>query len=276
MAVLTIARELGAMIRGEELALCNTLKLHCISKATIEKRFSEMGIDQELLRRFDECKPGLLGAVSKSAEYYWETLRTILLQESVHGNIAIIGRGGNFLFSGLANCLRIKLVAPENFRIRQIATQQSIPEAEARKLIRKSDRSREKFCKFYYGQSWKDPANYDLIINTEHISLEELAHILPPLLPSPPSEQQQQQLQLVVQGQIIRHALLSIKDLQLLCPEVFFDKDGTATLHGTVPSVIVAKRAEEAVRKMPGVNSVINELTVVTRDIPNRLPPLMH
>ena len=105
MAVLTIARELGAMIRGEELALCNTLKLHCISKATIEKRFSEMGIDQELLRRFDECKPGLLGAVSKSAEYYWETLRTILLQESVHGNIAIIGRGGNFLFSGLANCL---------------------------------------------------------------------------------------------------------------------------------------------------------------------------
>ncbi|MBE6357056.1 MAG: BON domain-containing protein [Lentisphaerae bacterium] len=276
MAVLTIARELGAMVGGEELALCNTLKLHCVTKATLEKRFAEMGIERELLQRFDECRPGLLGAISKSAEYYWETLRTVLLQELMQDNIAFVGRGGNFLLSGLVNCLRIKLIAPEPFRIRQIATQQSISEAEAKKLIRQSDSGREKFCKFYYGKSWSDPANYDLIVNTENISMEELADILPALLPAPPSETQKKQLGLTLQAQIIRHTLLGIPDLQLLCPDVQFDENGTVTLHGNVPSVSVAKRIEETVKNMPQVTAVDNQLTVATGNVPNRLPPMMH
>jgi hypothetical protein len=89
------------MVGGEELALCGKLGLKCVSKSTLEKRFTSMGIEQKLLQRFDECKPGLFGAISKDAEYYWETLRTVLLQELMQDDIAFIGRGGNFLLYGL-------------------------------------------------------------------------------------------------------------------------------------------------------------------------------
>jgi hypothetical protein len=35
MAVLTVAREFGSIVSGEELALCNSLNLHCVSKTTL-------------------------------------------------------------------------------------------------------------------------------------------------------------------------------------------------------------------------------------------------
>jgi len=81
---------------------------------------------------------------------------------------------------------------------------------------------------------------------------------------------------LTLQAQIIRHTLLGIPDLQLLCPDVQFDENGTVTLHGNVPSVSVAKRIEETVKNMPQVTAVDNQLTVATGNVPNRLPPMMH
>lgn len=276
MAVLTIARELGAIVAGEELTLCSTLGMHCISKSTLENRFAQLGISREFLSRFDECKPGLLGAITNSAEYYWETLRTVILQELLQDNIAVFGRGGNFLLHGLVECLRIKFTAPEDFRIRQIAMQLSIPESEAGKMIRQSDNAKEKFCNFYYGQSWKAPENYDLVINTETISMESVAELLPPLLPAPVTDLRKQQLRLIVESQIIKHALAAIPELQLVYPEVIFDESGTVTLRGNVPSQAASRRAEEIVRGMPQVDAVNNELKVILKDIPNRLPPMMH
>ena len=51
MAVLTVAREFGSIVSGEELALCNSLNLHCVSKTTLEQRFAALGIEKEFLSR---------------------------------------------------------------------------------------------------------------------------------------------------------------------------------------------------------------------------------
>ncbi|MBO5667534.1 MAG: cytidylate kinase family protein [Lentisphaeria bacterium] len=276
MAVLTIARELGAIVSGEELAVCATLGLHCISRATLEKRFLELGIDRNCFHRFDECRPGIAGAVTNGASCYWENLRTIILQELLQDNIAIIGRGGNFLLYELVDCLRVRFVAPREYRIRQIARERAISENEAGKIIAQSDVDREKFCNFYYGKSWKDPDNYDLVINTAEIPMEKVAILIPQLLPPPVSGAEKQQLQLLIRAQIIKQTLCAAPELQLHFAEVMVDESGTVTLRGNVASSSAARRAEEIVAAMPEVSAVNNELVVVLQDIPNRLPPFMH
>ena len=275
MAVLTIARETGAIVSGEELTLCNTLGLHCISKASLERRFAALGIENDFLRRFDERKPGFSGSLNNSAGYYWETLRTAVLQELLQDNIAVFGRGGNFLLYGLVDCLRIRLIAPEQFRMEQLAKELSIPESKALKIIRQSDNDRRKFCDYYYGKEWDNPANYDLVINTAEIDMESVAGIVAPLLPAPVNDQRKQQLQTVVQTQIIKHTLFAVPELQLIYPDVICDESGTVTLRGNVPSAAAARRASEVVANIPGVTAVNNELVVVLKDIPNRLPPFI-
>ncbi len=276
MAVLTIARELGAIVRGEELILCNKLNLHCVSKTTLEQRFAELGIDREFLRRFDECNPGFVGAMTDSAEYYWENLRTAVMKELVQDNIALLGRGGNFLLHGVTGCLRIRLVANEDFRVQQVAREFCISDAEARKMVRKSDSERTKFCEYYYGGDWKDPVNYDLVINTAFIDIDEIAALLYPLLPPPVTEEEKEKLQLVIRAQIIKHTLFQVSELQLRFPDVECFSDGSVTLRGTVASEAAKRRAAAIVEALPDVKYVNNGLNVVQLDIPNRLPPMMH
>lgn len=276
MAVLTVAREFGAIVRGEELTLCNTLNLKCISKATLTRRFAEMGIKDEFLHRFDECKPGLLSAINNDTCCYWETLRTIIMQELLQDNIAIIGRGSNFLLHPLVPCLRIKLTAPEEFRIRNIAAQYDVSDTEAKKLLRQSDCARKNFCEFYYGEDWSDPRNYDLVVNTASIPLETLATIIPPLMPPELTASDKEELQLLIQEQLIKHALLCQVELQIRFPEVECYADGKVCLHGSVPSTAAKQRAEEIIKTIPGVTAVDNQLTVVLNEIPARMPPFMH
>jgi hypothetical protein len=143
-------------------------------------------------------------------------------------------------------------------------------------MIRHSDNAREKFCDYYYGKSWRDPKNYDLVINTQSVSMEDVANVIKPLLPPAVNDNRKQELQLILQAQIIKHTLFGVKDLQLRFPEVVCDADGVVTLHGTVPSAAASRHAEEIVAKLPEVRAVNNELTVVMRDIPNRIQPFMH
>ena len=275
MAVLTIAREHGAIVSGEELTLCNALKLNCISKATLEKHFSDFGIEQEFLAKFDECKPGIVGCINNSAGYYWETLRTVIMQELLNDNIAVFGRGGNFLLAGLIKFFSIRLVAPEDHRIRNIAESESISESEALKIIRQSDSAREKFCNYYYGKSWSDPHNYDLVINTANISMDDLPQILSPMLAHAAAKVNKSRLQRLIQTQIIKHALFAVPEIQLRHPDIHCDKNGVVTLKGYVPSTAALKRAEEVVSRIKGVTSVKNELTVIHSDI-HFMPPFMH
>ena len=262
MAVLTVARELGAICDGEELALCAELGLHCVNKATISSRFKELGIRDSILERFDECSPGFGELFSASAGIYWESLQTVLLKELPQDNVAIIGRGGNFLLKDLVDCFRIRLIAPVDTRIRNICTERDCSEDEARKIIRQSDIAREKFCRYYYGESWRDPLGYDMVINTAEIPLDKLAGILPEFLSSNHSEDRKIQLELAVQEQIIRHTLFLSADIRLCSSAIKCLEDGTVILQGDVMSGDIVSQAEEIVRNIPGVKAVQNDLRV--------------
>lgn len=266
MAVLTIARELGSIGDGEELVLCNKLNLHCINKATLEARFQELGIERKVFERFDECHPGFASFFSTSSRSYWESLRAVLLKELLTGNVAIVGRGGNFLMRNLVDCFRIRLVAPLEQRVSRLCIERDCSEGEALKAIRQSDSSREKFCRFYYGADWHDPLAYDMVINTADVSLEKIAEFLPALLPPAAEGARKEQLECAVREQLIRHAIFSAWNYHPMAIEVKCLPDGTVTLQGSVHSAEASEHCEQIVKSMPGVTVVNNELFVVSVD----------
>lgn len=268
MAILTVARELGSIVNGEELTLCNALKLHCVDKSTIETRFREMGIEHSILERFDECGPGFTGMFSSGSTLYWEALRTVLLKELLNENVAIIGRGGNFLLKHLVDSFRIRLIAPLDFRINLLCKERSCSEDEAKKAIHHSDISREKFCRHYYGAEWRDPHNYDLTINTAELPLDKLAALLPPLMPQSATGKRNPLLLRAIQEQAIRHMLCTSEKFPLYSLEVKCPAPDIVILRGCAYSEAVVQQAVEAVKAFPGVKEVKNELSVVDIDLP--------
>ncbi len=53
-----------------------------------------------------------------------------------------------------------------------------VDEESAKKEIARSDSSRREFIKRYFKAELEDPVNYDLVINTEHLSFETAASVV--------------------------------------------------------------------------------------------------
>ncbi len=53
-----------------------------------------------------------------------------------------------------------------------------IDEKEAAKRVKKVNRERKEYYRYYTGENWEDWNNYDLIINTSRIDLEQTARLI--------------------------------------------------------------------------------------------------
>ncbi len=88
-----------------------------------------------------------------------------------HGRAVIVGRGAQFILP-LDQNLRVRVIAPLAFRVKRVAKELGFSQTEAQKNILKNDSDRRSFSRKYFYTDVTDPLNYDLVINTERISIE--------------------------------------------------------------------------------------------------------
>jgi len=110
-------------------------------------------------------------------ERYLQDLIKIIVTIGKHGRAVIVGSGANLILPS-ENTFRVRIVAPLDLRSKQIARQFSIPRGEAQRRAIKTESSRKAFIEKYFNVDIMDPVNYDLVINTETISLDRAVKII--------------------------------------------------------------------------------------------------
>ena len=109
---------------------------------------------------------------------YINHLKKILLHASKIGDMVILGRGANVILPH-DKCLRVRITASfetcvdntfkyENFKTKLDAT----------KHVRHVQTQRNQFIRQYFGINPHNPWNYDLVISTDHISLDQAVQII--------------------------------------------------------------------------------------------------
>ncbi len=268
MRIVTIAREMGAIDAAQESALCRAVGLRAVHRDTLEERFRILGTDPEHIERFDERKPRLMDSFLGRPNIYWETLQTAILQEAVQGDVAIVGRGANFLLGEIVDCFRLRFIAPPEIRAERVARQLNCTAAQAMDCIRKSDRERIGFCYYFYGKKWQDANAYDLTINTEKITVSALEEIIPKFIALKDiSQQEEAKLRDSVLQQYIRYTLLVTEKMEFPFLDVK-SEDGNVTVHGAVLSQEAHDKIEAIVKKIDGVRSFKNQLRLMQNNIP--------
>lgn len=266
MAVITIARELGAWSEPARKLLASRLGGTLIDKSLIEEKIQQDGFAEKLVERYDERKPGFFASFSADQDLYLLFLKSVMLEAIAAGPAVILGRCGNVLLGDLPNCLRVRLVAPLPLRIQRIAQEYQCDESTAAKLARKCDGDRAGFCKFHFNANWADPGEYDLTINTAKYTDEELVELLCKQLQTlitPEKEklaQEQVKNRLLAQN-VLKNILVTNK-LTLAFLEVTASPTGRVILHGATTTPVVAKLAGEAAAQVPGVTEVDNRIRV--------------
>lgn len=91
------------------------------------------------------------------------------------GKAVIVGRAGSQLTRGMGPAVRLRIVAPEEDRIRRLAELHHLSERKARAEARKLDESRARLLRTHFHADIDDPTEYDAVWNTRSASVEDIA-----------------------------------------------------------------------------------------------------
>jgi len=102
----------------------------------------------------------------------------ILKELAEEGSCVIAGRSGFFVFRDHPNHLNVFITASEESRIQRVMKKQGLEKEAAAALVEDIDKARENYIQRYAGISRYDARHYDLVINADGHSEEEIANII--------------------------------------------------------------------------------------------------
>lgn len=103
-----------------------------------------------------------------------EILKGIAADESC----VIAGRSGFFVFRDYPNHLSILIQAKMEYRISRLVDKRGISREEAMQIIDEVDKGRENYVRKYTGTSRYDTRNYDIVLNADDHTEDEIVDII--------------------------------------------------------------------------------------------------
>jgi hypothetical protein len=102
---------------------------------------------------------------------FYNLVRELVLDLCNHGDVVILGRGGQAILRERDDAFHVRVIAPIEHRVQNLMRSHMVEEEVARRSILESDGRKAQLMQTHFELSWDDPLLYDLIINTRSISV---------------------------------------------------------------------------------------------------------
>ncbi|HYZ16196.1 MAG TPA: cytidylate kinase-like family protein [Candidatus Acidoferrum sp.] len=196
--IVSISRELGAGGRSIGEAIAAALGAPLLDEhAVIDELSPRLGLPADFLAEHVERAPSRgerlisdLAAATAMVPYtsVWqqpdeiiiEGVRELVLEYAARGHVVVIGFGGPALLGLRAAgtpMLSILLRASRAWRVDQLASRYGIDHDEAEARIERTDEARRRYQKHYFNTDLYDSRQYDLVLCTESLGLEQAVAI---------------------------------------------------------------------------------------------------
>jgi cytidylate kinase len=177
MNVITITREFGA--GGAELArkLAEALGWELLDRELLHQASAIQHVPDAELERLDEQAVTMADRflLHPPHRQYLESLRQAVHQAAERGRVILVGRGARHLLGERPDCLHLRLVAPRAWRTERMARLEGWSAEVALARCTEVDRARHLFTRYFFGKAATDSAQYDLVVNTGRVPLQDLA-----------------------------------------------------------------------------------------------------
>lgn len=177
MAIVAISHEIGA--GGPEIGqqLGGRLGYRYVDQDLVSNAAQKYGLLEEKLSHLDESKPSLFERFDAETRRYITVIQTALYDFAEQDNVVLMGRGGQWLLRGIPHVLRVRVMAPFDVRVKRLTKKLAGPMGEqtnsrtVHELVRRDDAEKAGRMRYLYEVGVTDPALYDLVINTEKLSV---------------------------------------------------------------------------------------------------------
>lgn len=183
---------------------------------------------------------------------------------ALEGDALIRGWGANRLLRDVPNVMSLRVCAPLEARVEEMKRRLGVDERTALREIERSDAAHGRTFLRFFQDDWRDPFNYDLVLNTGHMSPTVCADLLCDAVASPAfgeTEATRRELQDRLLEARIASALSSDGTLERRGSHISVSvDDAVVRLYGVVSDGSSRRLAEEIVAALSGVRDVRNDI----------------
>lgn len=182
--VVTISRQLGSCHGEIARGLAARFGLQVHGRSLIDAVARDKGLERRVVESLDERTrsevdiwvSGILNRrLFSHDEFHLALVKTVRSLAS-HGGVIFVGRGANWILEG-TECLRIRVIASRETRLRTVMRDLDVDAVEGRRLMDESDHERAAFVRRLFDADWSDPRAYDLVLNTDHVAPARLVDV---------------------------------------------------------------------------------------------------
>jgi cytidylate kinase len=173
-----ISETVGSM--GIEIGrkLAESLGWEFADREILSKASEQFGEDVTNLRHSVEEKPTLWERFSDTQHRYKAYVEAIMLEMAARDNVALAGRSSTIVLRPVPHVVPVRTAAPERARAQRLENEMGLTHEAALNFVRHSDRERAARVKFLYQLDVDDPLLYDLVLNSERLTVEKGAALI--------------------------------------------------------------------------------------------------
>lgn len=266
MPVIAMTQEMGSLAKDVSLQLAQTGQLAIMRHEVLENVAGRMHVPGSLISRLREGKAGLVERLTTDKERVAVYTAQEVFDLADKGNIVLRGWGATCLLRPVRHVLRVRVTRPFRQRVAWLmehlgTDDESFAEAE----VRRSDDAHASRMHDQFGVTWGDPLLYDLVLNTDRVSVESCVEQIRQLASRPEFQETAESRAMLADLALnarIRAALKdheSTRDININIES----KNGKAVLSGIVINAHESAEAARVASTVAGIVSVDNQLRLM-------------
>ncbi|MBX9870592.1 MAG: cytidylate kinase family protein [Burkholderiaceae bacterium] len=266
MAVIAMTQEMGSLAKDVATELAATMNLTMLRHEVVDHVAGKMHVSSSLIKRLREGKAGLIErATTDKASMALYTAEEVF-ELANQGNVVLRGWGATCLLRPVPHVVTVRITRSFHKRVEWLMNHLETDDRDfAESEIRRSDHAHATRMHQQFGVTWGDPVLYDLVLNTDRLSVHSCVEQIRLLTQRPEfqaSEASRQLLANMALSAHVRSALKANESTQEVNITVEAQQ-GRVVLKGIVVNEQEHQQAAKVAAGVQGVTGVDNRLRLM-------------
>ena len=213
MPVVALTQGMGSLAQDIAEQLAAELNLATLQHEVADRVAEKMHVPRSLISRLRAGKAGPIERLTADRASIALYTAEEVLETAARGNVVLRGWGATLLLRPVPHVPCIRIMRPFDKRVQWLMAQLDTDDRElAENEIRRSDHSNATRMHEQFGVDWGDPALFDMVLNTDRVSVDSCVQQIKTLLARPEfteTEASRTQLQGMALSARVRSALRS-------------------------------------------------------------------
>ena len=173
MPVIALTQEMGSLAKDVAEQLASELGLATLRHEVAEQVAQKMQVPRSLINRLREGNAGTIERLRADRASMAVYTAEEVLDRAARGSVVLRGWGATCLLHAVPHVVCVRITRPLRQRVEWLMKSLDTDDAESAEAeIRRSDQAHAARMHEQFGVTWGDPLLYDLVLNTERLSVD--------------------------------------------------------------------------------------------------------